>query len=227
MICNQFYNERNRRSRQYTGTDLRGTEKPNGVFAGRDVIDSTAGQVMLLSLANQLARAHPNIMFVLPDGHSPLKINFPFSYFSVHDSLVNMCKSIDPCGKFEIAQQAPLGLELTLALGNHVSGDHTWYIGADRSVAYLSQRPCTFTTDIQGTVRGAALASCLGASAIFRSSLGLDTTERALSAWNYRENEHADFGPVDLRPIDVGRVLMVGAGAVGSALGLLASYYGG
>ena len=218
MDCSQFYSERDQRSRQYTGTDLMGVEKSIGVFAGHDVINTPSGQAMLLSLANLLTRAHRNITFVLPKAHQHLQINFPFNYLTVQDSLVNLCSSIDPCGNFRIVHEAPGGLEITIALGEHVTGSHTWYMGANRSVAYLSKSPCIFASNVPGTVRGAALASCLGANAIFRSSLRLGTAERLLSAWNYRENEDADFGPDDLKPINVGRVLMVGAGAVGSAL---------
>ena len=73
MDCSQFYKERDQRSRQYTGTNLMGVEKSIGVFAGHDVVNTPPGQAMLLSLANQLARAHRNITFVLPQTQSHLQ----------------------------------------------------------------------------------------------------------------------------------------------------------
>jgi molybdopterin/thiamine biosynthesis adenylyltransferase len=66
-------------------------------------------------------------------------------------------------------------------------------------------------------MRGAALASCLGASAVFRAHLGRETSPRVLSAWNYAEFDDAALGPEDIPILDVGRLLMVGAGAVGAA----------
>jgi molybdopterin/thiamine biosynthesis adenylyltransferase len=67
-------------------------------------------------------------------------------------------------------------------------------------------------------LRGAATASCLGAAALLRAQLGLDTKPRVLSSWNYAEGPLAATGPDALESLDVGRVLLVGAGAVAASL---------
>ena len=121
MNCYQFYNERDHRTRQYIGADLQGSTMPIGVFAGHDVINSPAGQVMLLSLANLLARVHRNISFVLPRTQAHLLIPYPFNYLTIHDSLLKLCESIDPFGRFRVVHQAPA--ELVVGTGRaHVVG---------------------------------------------------------------------------------------------------------
>jgi hypothetical protein len=66
-------------------------------------------------------------------------------------------------------------------------------------------------------MRGAGLAACLGAATALKVEVGLPVSPRVLSAWNYAEGDEADRGPATLEPMDVGRVLMVGGGAVASA----------
>jgi hypothetical protein len=65
---------------------------------------------------------------------------------------------------------------------------------------------------------GAALASCLGATALFRTALEMQTVPRTLSCWNYKEGDAAAVGPKIFPALSVGRTLVVGTGAVGSAL---------
>jgi molybdopterin/thiamine biosynthesis adenylyltransferase len=48
--------------------------------------------------------------------------------------------------------------------------------------------------------------------------IGLETVPRNVSAWNYLEGDDSDPGPETLQQLDVGRVLMVGAGAVAASL---------
>ena len=88
----------------------------------------------------------------------------------------------------------------------------------DRALAYLREEPCPLVTGRCGTLRGYALAACLGAAAVFKATLGRTVVSRELSAWNLREDMEAAPGPDDLERLDVGSVLLVGAGAVGSAL---------
>jgi hypothetical protein len=48
--------------------------------------------------------------------------------------------------------------------------------------------------------------------------LGLETVPRSVSTWNYAEGQEASPGPTSLATLDVGRVLVVGAGAVAASL---------
>jgi len=65
---------------------------------------------------------------------------------------------------------------------------------------------------------GAALAASIGVAYLFRTAIGTQRLSGVrLSLWNLRGGEAAADGP-DLRDASLGRVLVVGSGAVGSAI---------
>jgi hypothetical protein len=72
--------------------------------------------------------------------------------------------------------------------------------------------------DSEATVLGAALAACLAAAALFGHQHRGRVAPRRVSLWDFSEGDQAAAGPNQLGPIDVGDVLVVAAGAVGSAL---------
>ena len=212
--CRQFYLLRNQRTVEYTNREVRDLQ-PVHVVAGFNCTATQAGQLALLALANQLARVSRRIVFEMSGSDVEVLVTTPFGNGPLGDVLLRTVRAIDPCGEFAIglpSSQAHIGI----GLGDDVKQGLDWYIGADRSVARLRHEPIS-VSDQPGTLRGAALASSLGAAAVFRSQLGLRTTERTLSAWNYAEGASASYGPESLEPVDIGRVLMVGAGAVGAA----------
>ena len=51
-----------------------------------------------------------------------------------------------------------------------------------------------------------------------KTVLGLRAVPRRLSVWNLQEGDLADAGPPELPSVDVGRTLMIGAGAVGAGV---------
>jgi ThiF family len=213
--CVEFYRLRDLRTVEYAG------DQPFNAYPVHVEIDDTtahkpAGQVALLALANQLARVHRRITFGLRTPSIPLRIAHPFGAPTLAETLLFTVSRVDPCGDFAIGE-APATPIVTIGIGERVREGLDWYVGAERAVALLANRPLPFS-DVQNTRIGAALASCLGASAAFRTMLGMETLPRELSAWNYAEGQNASPGPETLEPIDLGRVLMVGAGAVASAL---------
>ena len=73
---------------------------------------------------------------------------------------------------------------------------------------------------------GAVLAACVGVAYLFRTAVGVPRPDRVrLSLWNLRGGEAADKGP-RLPLVSLGRVLVVGCGAVGSAILYLAPLAG-
>jgi molybdopterin/thiamine biosynthesis adenylyltransferase len=65
---------------------------------------------------------------------------------------------------------------------------------------------------------GAVLAACVGVAYLFRTAVGIPRPARVrLSLWNLRGGEAAGQGP-RLPQASLGRVLVVGCGAVGSAI---------
>jgi hypothetical protein len=213
--CLGFYRERDLRTTEYMLN--RGFE----VLPVHIGIDAAAaaeppGQLALLALANQLARVHRHITFDLPPSPMELRVPVRFAQPTLNETLLYTCSKIDPCGDFQIGMPQT-GRVVSIALGNNPHGSYEWYLGADHAVAHLSRSPVGFSNKV-GTIRGAALASCLGAAAVFRSMVGLETSPRSVSAWNYAEEEEACLGPEAVTAVDVGRVLMVGAGAVAASL---------
>jgi hypothetical protein len=213
--CGEFYLLRNSRTTEYLGGARIGD---TSVHVAVDAAASAcpAGQVALLALANQLARVHPRISFDLPNPGIPTLVRTPFGGTELGQVLLKTVTEIDPCGSFVLSRRSK-GDVLSIGLGNQVGGGFDWYLGADRAIALLQRAPVGFGR-CDATLRGAGLAACLGAAAIFRTAIGLQTVPRVISAWNYAEGDSAMPGPTVLEHLDVGRVLMVGAGAVGAAL---------
>jgi molybdopterin/thiamine biosynthesis adenylyltransferase len=212
----EFYRERDLRTREYVGDDEL-NRLPVEVRIGSDVAMSAAGQMILLALTNQLARVHRSIALVLPREPVPISIDTGWEAATLHEAVLRLATAIDPFGEFRVAEESSDANTIRIGIGRDV-GACDWYLGADRAIAFLSREPCRIDLRCNGTLRGAALSACLGSSAVFQRQLGMRVCPRTLSAWNYAEGANADYGPSDLVPLDIGRVLVVGAGAVGSAL---------
>ena len=217
MNCKEFYRRRDRRTVTYLDGRLLGST-PIEIELGPELGHIPAGQLLLLALANQAARVHRRIHVVTCDLDAPLLIRVPFARETLEDTLRDTVAAIDPCGEFSIGN-APLSQEkASVGVGSSLREDHDWYVGASGAIACLNTGPVAFDYEEPATLRGAALASCLAEAALFRTCLGLPVASRRLSAWNLREGDEAEAGPSSVRGVDVGRVLMVGAGAVGGAL---------
>ena len=221
--CSQFYARRDLRTVEYVGVQPVDA-RPVHVAIDDKAAATPAGQLALLALANQLARVHRRITFALSSPSIPLSVGNPFSAGTLGETLLSTVTRIDPCGEFQIGSP-PSGKIISIALGDEIGGGFDWYIGADRAIAWLSKSPVGFSA-APSTLLGAALGSCLGAAAVFRTVLGLESAPRSVSSWNYAEQADAMAGPETLEPLDVGRVLMVGAGAVAAALVYWLSAFG-
>jgi molybdopterin/thiamine biosynthesis adenylyltransferase len=213
--CEEFYQLRDRRSVEYLGRAI-GDLVPVHVTIDAATAATAPGQLAILALANQLARTSRRISFALHDPGVAVLARTPFAGDTLGEVLMTTVREIDPCGEFRLGDRQP-GRCVAIGLGAEVGPGFDWYLGADRSIAHLSRSPAAFANTV-GTLRGAALASCLGCAAVLREQLGLPVAPKTLSAWNYAEDDAAAPGPESLDVIDVGRVLMVGAGAVGAAL---------
>ncbi len=213
--CAAFYELRDLRTVEY----LRSGELPQvPVHVALDAAAASCapGQLALLALANQLSRVHRRISFAIPDARIPVLVRTPFPGATLGEVLSRTVGSIDPCGSFLVGGPMDGRRGVSIGLGEGIGPGFDWYIGGDQAVGFLSRSPIAFTP-YSGTLRGAATASCLGAAALLRAQLGLDTAPRVLSSWNYAEGSLAAPGP-DLESLDVGRVLLVGAGAVAASL---------
>ncbi len=222
--CDEFYRQRDRRTNEYLGTTPL-DPAPVHVSVGREATKSRAGQTAATALLNLLARSHRVITVDIPSTKVPLLIDLPRDRAStLSEYLFNQMRAIDPCGDFRSSHSMPHGF-LSIGVGKEADADCMWFIGAHNSIALLNKSQQDFDNS-EGTLRGAALAACLGAAAMFRAQLHMETAPRVLSCWNYEDGDRAEEGPLSLEALNVGRVLMIGAGAVGSALGFWLRVFG-
>ncbi len=211
-----FYLQRDGRTAEVLGRPV-SAAVPVHLVGGSIGCTSRAGQVLLLALANQVARVHRTVTLQLANPRAHVTGPGRHRAKTIGDAILAEMRSIDPFGRYSLSA-SPLGGAVTLAVGPDVPPNSAWYVGARRSIGTLGAHPQQLDTECPGTVVGAAVASCLGAGAIFRTVHGLSVRPRRLSCWNLREALEADEGPEVLVDADPGRVLLVGAGAVAAAL---------
>ena len=210
----QFYELRDRRTTEYLARTV-GDIPSVHIVAGRVACSTAAGQLALLALANQVVRVHRSASFDLHWPSAPVFVRTTFPGALLADVLLATAHEIDPYSAFSIGPA--LAGAVSIGLGPDIGPGFNWYIGADSAIAHFALEPVPIGAS-DSTVVGAALASCLGAAALLRTALHLVVKPLSLSAWNYAEGQHAELGPSALPRLDIGRVLMVGAGAVGASL---------
>lgn len=210
-----FYRERDFRTTDYLG----GASPflvPISVHASADACETQSGQLLLGTLVNQLARVHRELYFALSAPDASLLIPAVCGGSNLGDEIHRMTRRIDPYGKFEIDGSEFSPSAISVGIGAHCRPDLTWYLGCNRSNAELATAPCGLGYNASSDLRGAGLAALLGAAAAIKNALNIQTVATTLSAWNFQSGPDADAGPRDLPRIDVGRGLMIGAGAVGT-----------
>lgn len=189
--------------------EFRADDRPVVVLVGPDA-HTPAGHLLLVSLFNLLARAHTHIVLVGELGGQLLCVDH-FGLQTLESASVGVARAINPFIKV-VNGQPPRQSIITLGIGT--PGDIT--LGCTGWTANLAS-DAKLDHAREGLL-GASLAACLGASTAFHAAIGATQLPGGdFSLWHYGANSDAQ-GP-DVPPaIDVGRVLQVGAGAVGCAL---------
>ena len=168
-------------------------------------------------MANQMARVHRHLRFSLAEPDSPLLTFALCNKQTLGGEIDAICKRIDPYGSFSVDGPSSVLSRVNIGVGKDCPPKLPWYLGYDRSLAHLARRPCPLGIDGAADVRGAGLAAIIGAATAFKAALGMEAVPVSVSAWNLKTGMDADPGPSTIPMIDVGRALMVGVGAVGSA----------
>ena len=133
---------------------------------------------------------------------------------SIGEEILVIQKRIDPYGTFDVAGLNMEPAEISIGVGMCRHRSLSWYLGYDRFKAELAEIPRPLGQGDSSDLRGAGLSAILGASAAIKTALQIETVPVTLSAWDFAGGQNADRGPADLPKIDVGRVLMIGGGAV-------------
>ena len=190
---------------------------PVSVHVSADACETQSGQLLLQTLVNQLARIHRELRLVLAAPDVALLTPSLCGTSTLGDEIIRLARRIDPFGKFALDAEPSSPDHISIGVGAHCRRDLNWYLGFDRSNAKLNTEPCRPGSNTSADLRGAGLAATLGAAAASKAALNFETAPTILSAWNFASGAEADPGPAFLPPIDVGRGLMIGAGAVAAA----------
>ena len=213
----RFYQARDRRTIQYLDGEHSPYLVPVSVHAGWDVCCTRAGQLLLVSMANQMARVHRHLRFSLADPDSPLQTHSLCNRQTLGGEIEAICKRIDPYGSFVVDGPSSVFSQVAIGVGEDCPPQLAWYLGYDRSIARLARRRCRLGRSGTADLRGAALAAIIGAATAFKAAIRMETVPVSVSSWNLKTGIDADPGPSAIPMVDVGRALMVGVGAVGSA----------
>lgn len=206
----RFYRERDRRSVEY-GLAEALFEHPVSLIVGKEAAKCARGQQAVLALANMIARVHRTIGLEIPS--VPLIAPTIVRATRLDDAAASLARAIDPYVRLESARAEGA----TIGLGADAPRGLNWYAGATGQTALLTAEPQAFD-HANGPSLGAGLSACLAASALMRQLIGDTILPARVSAWHLRDNPQTAYEPDELWPLDVGTVMMVGGGGVGSAV---------
>ena len=213
----RFYQERDARTVDYLDSPWP-VDRVISIEAGEDTCSTRAGQLALLTLINQIARFFRNVRVTASDPDTPILVPSVCHGENLGNEVFRLAHRIDPYGHFRIDRKPAVDADISIGIGQACRNSLDWYVGFHRCAADLSKVPVSLGHGTTSDLRGAGVAALLGASAAIKTLLGMAVVPRRLSTWNFQEGEEADPGPNDLLIVDVGRTLMVGAGAVGSSV---------
>lgn len=204
----RFYAERDRRTSAY-GVVTDRLNAPVRINVGADAAASPAGQALTLAVINMICRVHRRVQLLLPDSDLLVPTLVPAA--TLAEAGETLAVAIDPF--IDLAASEEPGP--TLAIGD-VAG--TYWLGAHGYIGHLAEERVPITGH-QASILGAGMAACLGSAALLLAVTGASVRARSVSLWGF-DNQPVEPGPSEsIAPIDVGeRVVLVGAGAVGSAV---------
>jgi hypothetical protein len=170
------------------------------------------GHALFAALANLLARAHRHLIFV-GDLDRPLLCRDPLGASTLHEATIERAIAINPFIEVGHAEQIPTA-EVLISIGIGCAAELR--VGVDRWCA-LFGADAAVNPD-RTSLLGASLVAPLAAAAAFHRQLGSPGLPHgSYSLWESGKQSTLQ-GPSFPEPIDVGRVLQAGAGAVGVAL---------
>ena len=215
----RFYRERDARTTDYLEGEW-AVDAVVSVEAGGDACSTPAGQLTLLTLVNQLMRFHRDVRVSVSNPDAAMLVPGVCGETSLGHEMIALARRIDPYGQFRVDTQAGGGRvsDVSLGVGEACRKGLNWYLGFDRCIAELATSPLSLGYGTNADLRGAGAVAVLGAAAAMKTVLGIRTVPRRLSLWNLQEGDSADVGPPELPSVDIGRTLVIGAGAVGASV---------
>ena len=220
----EFYDIRDKRSREYGVVDKL-SEAPVRVVVGDDAAECPRGQILFLSLVNLLSRFHRRLALIVP--RKKLVVRKALGRVSgsgnldLHDAAVAIAQANDPFISLDDRSESNHAIGIGLAS----KADAPWFVSTNDNIVQLANDPSPIDR-ADGFSLGPCLGACIASWSLFQQVSGGTIKPQRISAWNLRDEEDAIAGPSSLGPLDVGRVLMLGAGGVGSCLAFWLSLVG-
>jgi hypothetical protein len=211
-----FYAERDQRTIQVGAHDA-ALSRPVFLVVGPDAAASQPGQTAVLATVNMLARVHRQLHLIIPA--APVLARGLIQAADLPSSAIGTVAAINPFTIITLSGTlaAVPGTEaITAAIGKDVPDGLDLYIGWNGGRAEIATHPVP-VTDGGDALLGAGTASCLLAASIFRVSHGSPIRGAQINLVERTEGNQAGTSSV-AGPIDVGDVLVVGAGAVAHGL---------
>lgn len=214
----EFYDQFQSRTLAYL-PEFRADPRPVLVRVGASA-HSAPGHVALLGLINILARAHRRIV-VVGDLDRDLACRDPFGRTHLEEAVVTLARGVNPFIDIDVAARE-LNDDALISVGFAEPAEIQ--VGFSGWAAQIGEG-ATVADDSQ-SVMGAILGACLAAAAAFHRQVGASGTPiGSFSLWDYVRPSDSQ-GPTMDGVLDLGRVLQVGVGAVGTALNYWMAFLG-
>lgn len=213
----KFYSERDKRTISFID-DTDHLNKKIGVVISKEACQSYIGQLLALTLLNQLSRIHRQIAIIVEEDESLLINDYPLiNETKLSAAIQSLTESIDPYGDFQVADKL-IDCEASITVGS-TDVSTTYYTGCRGTVGILSKDPIAHIDWGDQSKIGAGMASTLAAAALLRETIDQPVRSLAICAWNYKEVklEAGNYPEVLNSEPNLGNSLLIGAGAVGSA----------
>ncbi len=198
------------------------------VYLAPDRAETADGQLMLFAAANLLSRWCRRVTIALPASVAVSEVGSG----DLGELVLSQMRDADPFGDFRTVDIATaIRSDAALCVGSWVPGANTPSVFIDASgwLAALSHSQVVSLPPSHSANRfGAIMAGCLGVAQLFKTAVGMPVERRFregtfdVSRLGWLEDPPLGW-PTDL---EVGKVLMVGAGSVGSATAYCARLIG-
>lgn len=215
-----WYNERNKRTDSFTGVTENCHDIKVKVIVTADINVYTT-QVMLTVCLNILARWCYNIEVTSADTLDLL--THPGTNESLLTALTKMLSGIDSNGRFTFNEPASGEAGITLFIGSPVLNYESPYVAIDghgwvSSCSFNSFGACARTTTGNNPI-GPAFAACLANAELFRwaNRMGSVDYSKWYSLYDMSVADSVIINTEELPELDLGRMHIVGCGAIGSS----------
>lgn len=216
MTAEEFYSRRDKRTELKIGEDARLTAQVL-ISIGTEEADTFEGQIALLALANLTARWCRRISLDIP--HVPLHplLEHQSGMSHLDEAALDLADRCDPFGDFSLERRTDSN-QIRLHVGPEVI-EHTFSVCGRGWLAHAGYAAASAPNSASVNPLGAVLAACIASSHSFRQAIGdkIGDYGTVLSVWNLESDEGALDGP-ELRHVNLGRVAIIGVGAIGASI---------